>query len=93
MPKNSSAVKRVQIALRNTQLNKNYRSAIKTMKKKIFADVETFSVNTQAVSKERLQMLASKAFSKIDKAVKKGVIHKNSAARSKSRIANRLKSI
>lgn len=93
MPKNSSAVKRVQIALRNTRLNKNYKSAIKTMKKKIFADVETFGVNTQANSKERLQMLASKAFSKIDKAVKKGVMHRNSAARSKSRIANRLKSI
>ncbi|NET23882.1 MAG: 30S ribosomal protein S20 [Okeania sp. SIO1H5] len=91
MPKNLSAVKRAQIALRNNRLNKNYKSSIKTMIKKIIA------LNSASTKSEhhfaKVQFLISQAYSKIDKAAKKGVIHKNTASRKKSRLANLFKLI
>lgn len=90
MAKNLSTSKRVQVALRNRRLNKNYKSAIKTMMKKIFVEIDNIK---HAPSNTRAQFLLSQTYSKIDKAVKKGVIHQNNAARKKSRIVNRLKSV
>lgn len=91
MAKNLSATKRVQIALRNNRCNKKYKSSIKTLLKKILAEIETLSSGKDYASKARLQLLTSKAYSRIDKAVKKGVIHKNNAARRKSKVANKIK--
>lgn len=93
MAKNLSAVKRVQVAARNNQSNKRYKSAIKTMARKILTElteVESVSGKTSNFSNDKLHSLTSQLYSKIDKAVKKGVIHKNSAARKKSRLARRI---
>lgn len=91
MAKNLSAAKRVQVASRNNQSNKKYKSIIKTMTRKIFAEIDAASSRTSDFDNRQLQILVSQAYSKIDKAVKKGVIHKNSAARKKSRLVSRMR--
>lgn len=92
MTKNLSAAKRVQIASRNNQSNKKYKSVIKTMAKKILAEIKTTSNRASDSDKSKLKLLVSQAYSKLDKAVKKGVIHKNSAARKKSRLVSIMRS-
>lgn len=89
MAKNLSTVKRIQIAARNNRLNKNYKSSIKNIIKKI---IRTSNGDIDDCAEfKKIQFLISQAYSKIDKATKKGVIHKNMAARKKSKLANVLK--
>lgn len=86
-----SAIKRVQIAERNRLSNKAYKSAVKTLMKKYFATVETYAANPTPELKQEVQQQMAAAYSKIDKAVKRGVLHPNNGARKKSRLAQRLK--
>jgi small subunit ribosomal protein S20 len=86
-----SALKRAKIAERNRLRNKAYKSAVKTLMKKYFAAVETYAANPTPESKQEVQTRMSEAYSKIDKAVKRGVLHPNNGARKKSRLAQRLK--
>lgn len=90
MVKNLSSVKRVQVGSRNNMRNKNYKSVIKTMTRKLLLELDNRSSNDNFNS-NRLNVLIAQVYSKIDKAVKKGVMHKSSAARKKSILANRLK--
>ncbi len=91
MTKNLSAAKRSQTSLRNNLRNKNYKSSIKTIVKKIFIEINNRSNHDNIVNCSHLYSLVSQAYSKIDKAVQKGVMHKNSAARKKSMVASKLK--
>lgn len=77
MPRIQSAKKRVEVAERNRQRNMAFKSAVRTAIKKVL------SGSDEAVRTENLNT----AFSLIDRAVLKGVLHKNTAARYKSRIA------
>jgi len=86
-----SAIKRVQTAERNRLRNKAYKSAVKTLVKKYFAAVETYAANPTPESKQEVQQHMAVAYSKIDKAVKRGVLHPNTGARKKSRLARTLK--
>lgn len=86
-----SAIKRVQIAERNRLENKSYKSAVKTLMKKYLAAVDNYAANPSPESMQEVQRHMSSAFSKIDKAVKRGVIHRNNGARKKSRLAKVLK--
>ncbi|NJL65619.1 MAG: 30S ribosomal protein S20, partial [Methylacidiphilales bacterium] len=43
--------------------------------------------------KQEMMTRMSEAYSKIDKAVKRGVLHTNNGARKKSKLAQRLKSL
>lgn len=86
-----SAIKRVQIAERNRLRNKAYKSAVKTLMKKYFAAVDRYAANPSPEVMEQVQTRMADAFSKIDKAVKKGVLHRNNGARQKSRITRALK--
>lgn len=92
MANSKSALKRAQIAERNRLRNKAYKSAVRTLTKKFFAAVENYSANPSSESKQEAQVRMSEAYSKIDKAVKRGVFHPNNAARKKSRLAKRFKS-
>ena len=89
MTKNLSAIKRVQVALRNNLRNRSYKSSIKTLVKKALIEIS----NPESVNYDRANLLVSQAYSKIDKAVKKNIIHKNSAARKKSMLACKLKNV
>ena len=86
-----SAVKRVEIAERNRLRNKSYKSAVKTLMKKCLTSVDKFGTDTTTDNLTNVNQQMSDAFSKIDKAVKKGILHPNNGARKKSRLARALK--
>jgi small subunit ribosomal protein S20 len=78
MPNIKSAKKRVKITAVKTLRNKTYKSALKTSIKK--ADNAIVSG-----AEDKAEVLAS-AIKTIDRAVSKGILHKNTAARRKSRL-------
>ena len=74
-----SAKKRVLIAERNRLRNQAFRTSIKTAVKKVLE-------LAKAEDKDALKTALSKAYQLCDKAVSKGILHKNTAARKKSRL-------
>jgi len=86
-----SAIKRIQINERNRLRNKAYKSAVKTLMKKYFGIVDEYAANPTPELNERVQLALAEAYSKIDKAVKRKVLHANNGARKKSRLAKALK--
>jgi small subunit ribosomal protein S20 len=86
-----SAIKRIQIAERNRLRNKSYKSAVKTLTKRYLSALDTYVADPSADNKQALNERMSAAFSKIDKAVKRGVLHRNTGARRKARLARALK--
>lgn len=86
-----SAIKRVQIAERNRLRNKSYKSAVKTLMKNYFQAVSDYGTNPTPEKMQEVQERQAVAYSKIDKAVKCGVLHANNGARKKSRLARALK--
>ena len=83
---NKSAKKRIQIAERNRLINKSYKSSVKTLTKKTLENCEKYKKEPNDDNKNLVQSSLNKAFSLIDKAVKKNVLHKNNGANKKSRI-------
>lgn len=79
MPITKSAVKAVRSSLRKKVLNDRRKHAMKDIIKQI-------EKSTKASKPEAFKMLPA-AFATIDKAVKRGVIKKNTAARKKSRLS------
>lgn len=79
MPNHKSAEKRVRQTEKRTAINKRNRSALRTQIKKLRAALA-------AGDKKQSQELLTPTISTIDKAVNKGVLHKNTAARYKSRL-------
>ncbi|NEP60141.1 MAG: 30S ribosomal protein S20 [Symploca sp. SIO2G7] len=83
-----SAMKRIQITERNRLRNKSYRSAVKTLTKNYYAALGEYASDPSDENKQAVDKTLSAAFSKIDKAVKRGSIHKNAAARRKSKLSH-----
>ena len=77
MSNKTSVIKRIAVSERNRFRNKIYKSTIKTLTKKYLIEATKQNNN---ITSEMLGVL----YSKIDKAVKKGVLHKNTGARKKS---------
>lgn len=86
-----SAIKRVEIAERNRLRNKSYKSAVRTLMKKCLVAVNRYAANPEAEQLEAVQQSMASAYSKIDRAVKRGVLHTNNGARKKSRLAKAFK--
>jgi small subunit ribosomal protein S20 len=84
MPIIKSAKKRVRVAkkaaVRNSKTKRSLKSAIKAF---------TAAVTGGAKDAKKLE---SKAASELDKAAKKGILHKNKVARKKSQLARAAKS-
>lgn len=78
MPNIKSAKKRVEVIARKTLRNKMLKSSLKTSLRKAFQEGSDTETKLSAISA-------------LDKAVAKGILHKNNAARHKSRIAKLLK--
>nr|YP_009395994.1 ribosomal protein S20 [Dasya naccarioides]ARW65180.1 ribosomal protein S20 [Dasya naccarioides] len=78
MPNNLSASKRAKLASRNYSRNKTYKVAIKKSIKRYL-----LNLNNPDNTLKNLSIV----YQKIDKAVKKRVLHKNKGARKKSRLA------
>jgi small subunit ribosomal protein S20 len=70
---------------RNRIMNRRYTSTIKTLSKVFLTKFKTNSSEAGTLKPQLFTVIKS-LYSIIDKAVKKGVIHKNNAARKKSRI-------
>ena len=88
---NKSAKKRIQIAERNRLINKSYKSTVRTLTKKTLENCEKYKKNPNEDNKDLVEKSLNKAFSLIDKAVKKNVLHKNNGANKKSKINNLVK--
>lgn len=73
MPILANAKKALRVSKKKTTINKRVKSLLKTFVDKVF--------------KSPTAENASAAFSRVDKAVKKNVIHKNKAARMKQQIS------
>ncbi|WP_318508331.1 30S ribosomal protein S20 [Bacillus sp. T3] len=85
MPNIKSAIKRVKTSESAKAQNIQVKSAMRTAIKKAEAAVVT---NDAAVAQN-----FAEAASKLDKAAGKGLIHKNAAARKKSRLAKKINSL
>nr|YP_009541561.1 ribosomal protein S20 [Synarthrophyton chejuense]AYR05570.1 ribosomal protein S20 [Synarthrophyton chejuense] len=88
MSKSLSAVKRVQTSSRNNLRNKKYKSSIKTIIKKT---LESIAIINQSNDITLVKSFLSKSYSRIDKAIKKGIIPKNQGARKKAMIYKKVK--
>ena len=79
-----SAIKRVQINEKKRQHNQPYKAEMRTEIK----HVESFIGSNEV---ENAKVAFTKAIKKIDKAVQKGLIHRNNGDRQKSRLAKLIK--
>lgn len=77
MPNIKSAKKRVKVIEVKTLKNKMAKSQLKTELKKVYAEIEE-TKNPEALSR---------GYKALDKAVAKGLLHKNTAARKKAALA------
>jgi small subunit ribosomal protein S20 len=78
-----SAIKSIRQDARKTARNRPVRSSLKTYVK---SAVSSISLGDEETSQESVRI----AVSKLDKAAQKGIIHKNQAARRKSRLVKKL---
>ena len=79
MANHKSAIKRVRQNTKRNEINRSNRSKLRTQIKSLRAALT-------ANDKDRSNELLNPTVSLIDKAVNKGLIHKNTAARYKSRL-------
>jgi small subunit ribosomal protein S20 len=93
VPNIKSAIKRVEVAERNRQRNVAYKSTVKTVTKKFLTRMGEYNAKPSEEVLTEVKTLLNDTFSKIDKAVSSGVIHANTAARKKSRLAAALKKV
>lgn len=78
------ALKRLRTNTEKHLKNRSAKSSIKTASAKV-------TLAAQEQKKEETGKLLSEVYSQIDKAVKQGILHKNTAARKKSRLAQATK--
>ncbi|GGH68305.1 30S ribosomal protein S20 [Compostibacillus humi] len=81
-----SAIKRVKINDKKRALNQSQKSDMRTAIKQVEKFVEANDVEN---AKSALQV----TIKKIDKAVQKGIIHKNTGNRQKARLAKKVNSL
>jgi small subunit ribosomal protein S20 len=90
---NKSSKKRIEIAERNRLRNRTYKSALRTLMKRCFSACTVYSQQPGDESRAVVQASLNAAFSKIDKAVKVGVVHRNTGANQKSRLSTAVKKV
>lgn len=81
MANHKSAEKRIRQTERRNEVNRRNRSRLRTQIKSLRAAIE-------AGNRDEAKSLLLKTVSVIDKAIQKGVIHRNAAARYKSRLTS-----
>lgn len=78
MAQTKSAMKRIRQTRKRTLKNKRVKAILKSLIKKTNQAIQSGATETKK--------LVIAAIQRIDKAVKKGIIHRNTAARKKSRL-------
>jgi|TARA_B110000971_G_C19680029_1_gene350681 small subunit ribosomal protein S20 len=81
-----SALKSIKKSRRNYLQNKSHRSAVRTLFKKCVLSISNYSDESALDVQKQINYV----YSKLDKAVKQGIYHKNKAARKKSALAKLL---
>nr|UAD88845.1 ribosomal protein S20 [Gracilariopsis chorda] len=89
MSKNVSVIKKMQVSLRNRRKNRSYKSEIKTLTKKYILSLN----NTGRLDFKDILLQLSAIYQKIDKAISKGVLHKNNGSRKKAMLAKAIKDL
>jgi len=85
MPNNPSAEKRMRQEIKRRAYNRSIKSLVRTEVTKARQ-----AIATPTVSAEAAQNTVRAAISELDRAAKKGVLHKNNASRRKSRLMKQL---
>lgn len=83
MPNIKSAIKRVKTNEERSALRASQKSALRSK-------IKSYEQTVQNASAEEAKNAFIEVQQKLDKAVSKGLLHKNAAARKKSRLAKRL---
>lgn len=86
MPNIKSAKKRVLVNDKKTEQNKNIRSQVKTVIKKVDLLVKENKL-------EEAKAALNEAFKIIDAAASKNIIHKNNAANKKAKLAKKVETV
>lgn len=86
MPNIKSQIKRVKTNEKRRQFNASYKASMRTAIKNVEVAIETKNV-------EAAKEAYNTANKKLDKAVAKGICHKNFAARQKSRLSKKINSL
>lgn len=81
MPNHKSSEKRVRQSEKRRLINRGHKTKVRTYIKKLHAALDSKGEDVQTVLPETISV--------IDKAIQKGVLHKNAAARYKSRLTVR----
>ena len=79
MPNHKSSEKRVRQSEKRRNINRGHRTKVRTYIKKLRTALDSGN-------NENIKEIMPEAISVIDKSVQKGVMHKNAAARYKSRL-------
>ncbi|MCR4432456.1 MAG: 30S ribosomal protein S20 [Caldiserica bacterium] len=82
MPRSKSAIKRERLTKKRTERNRSLESKLKTTVKKAQRAVILKEENSAELVRDACRI--------IDKMVTKGVLHKNAAARKKSRLMKKV---
>lgn len=82
MPNIKSAIKRVEVTHKRTIRNARIKSALRTT-------IRRFEEAMKAADRDEADLKLKKAVVALDKAVTKGILHKNAASRKKSRLTKR----
>ena len=86
MANSESARKRIRTAARNAERNRKYRSSART-------NVKRAELAIRAGDETAAQEAVQKAIATLDRTASKDVIHKNNAARRKSRLMDKFNSM
>ena len=86
MPNIKSQIKRVKTNEKRRQFNASYKASMRTAIKNVEVAIETKNV-------EAAKEAYNTANKKLDKAVAKGICHKNFAARKKSRLSKKINAL
>ena len=86
MANHVSALKRVRQTAKKTEINRNNRSRVRGVLRKMREVVA-------AGDKKAAETQFRETVSALDKAIQKGILHQNTAGRYKSRLAARVKAI
>jgi small subunit ribosomal protein S20 len=85
VPNIKSAIKRVHVTERRHLRNRSAKSAVRT-----FVKTAEKSIRTAKISDEATVEAVGRALKALDSTASKGIIHKNNAARRKSRLMKKL---
>ena len=86
MANRRSSIKKIRVDRRRHAVNLSIRSELKSVARKVRELVS-------AKKKSEAEQAVRAFFSKLDKAVKKNIIHRNRASRLKSRIHSRIRAL